>query len=631
MKSGPKLLAIVLLFVGLVLVNYLASSVPARIDATAEKIYTLSPGSKALLAKLEDPVELDFYFSRSDRTLPIALKNYAARVREMLRQYVRASRGKITLHVIDPKPDTSEEDQATAAGISPQMGPDSSQKFYLGLVAIQADQQKVLPAFTMDREQYLEYDISQLLYEVQLLHRRKLGLLTSLPLQGQMNYAAMQSGQMPENQFVISEWQKTYDIVPVEATADQLPSDLDVLAIIHPEQVSPKLAYAIDQFLLSGKPVFIAVDPSSRYFLRHGGQAAMYGGSAPNVSSDLPDLFKGWGIDYDPQNVVGDPDTAASVQVSPGNVARLPDWLDLTAANFNATALPTSQLDSILMVDAGSFSLRPASKLTLTPLIESSAASGVIPTMALSMTPPENLGRDLKPSGKKILAALIEGKFPTAFPDGPPETKPADATKPGATPAAQKGPAAAPDLKQSATKSTLLLVADTDWLLDDYSVRKINILGTVAAEPLDDNLAFASNSLDFLSGSPDLISIRGKGSSLRPFVVVHDMEVKAQQKYQQQLDALEKELDQVQSQLTSLEGRKNDSGRLVATPEMAKSIEKLRVEQAKFRAERRDIRKTLREGIEALENRLLVLNLFSTPLLVGLFGGWFYWRRRRQS
>jgi ABC-type uncharacterized transport system involved in gliding motility auxiliary subunit len=173
------------------------------------------------------------------------------------------------------------------------------------------------------------------------------------------------------------------------------------------------------------------------------------------------------------------------------------------------------------------------------------------------------------------------------------------------------------------------MVADTDWLFDDYSVRRFNFLGVAAAEPLNDNLAFAGNALDFLSGSQDLISIRGKGTSLRPFKVVHAMEVKAQQKYQEQLTALEARLTKVQNQLSELEGKKTEGGRLVATPEITKAIDDFRKQQVQLRGERRAIRKSLREGIAALENRLLLVNLLSTPLLVGAFGAWFYLRRRR--
>jgi ABC-type uncharacterized transport system involved in gliding motility auxiliary subunit len=636
MKSATRLLSVALLFAGLILVNYLASSIPVRLDATAEKIYTLSPGTRALLAKIEEPVQLDFYFSRSERTLPIALKNYAERVREMLRQYVRAAHGRITLNVIDPKPDTPEEEKATAAGISAQTWPATGEQFYFGLVAVEAEQQKVIPALTADREQFLEYDLSQLLYQTQQLDRRKLGLLTSLPLQGQMDFTAMQSGRMPQSQLVVSEWEKTFDLVAVEPSADSLPPNLDVLAIIHPQNLSKKLEFAIDQFLLAGKPVFLALDPSSRYFRSRGNQMAMMGGPQPNVSSDLPDLLKGWGIAYDSQNVVGDPETATPVQVAPGNIVRYPIWLSLARDSFNSTALPTSQLESMLLIEAGSFALKDGTGLTFMPLIQSSASSGDLPGMMLSMSQPDELGRQITASGRKTLAALIQGRFKSAFPDGPPaDEKPVDAASKDKKPdtAAGENPNSKPktqNLRESSAKSTLLLIADTDWLFDDYSVRKYNFLGVAAAEPLNDNLDFASNALEFLSGSQDLISIRGKGTSLRPFKVVHDMEVKAQQKYQEQLTALEAQLTKVEGQLTELEGKKTEGGRLVATPEMTKAIEDFRRQQVKLRAERREIRKSLREGIEALENRLLILNLLATPVLVGGFGLWFYYRRRQR-
>lgn len=346
--------------------------------------------------------------------------------------------------------------------------------------------------------------------------------------------------------------------------------------------------------------------------------------------------YKGWGLAYDPQNVVGDPETATPVQVAPGNVVRYPIWLSLARDSFNSTALPTSQLESMLLIEAGSFSLKEGTGLTFTPLLQSSTASGNLPGMMLSMSQPDELGRQITASGRKTLAALVQGKFKSAFPDGPPvDEKPADTaakdkkpdTATGETPNAKPQ---AQNLKESSAKSTLLLIADTDWLFDDYSVRKYNFLGVAAAEPLNDNLDFASNALEFLSGSQDLISIRGKGTSLRPFKVVHDMEVKAQQKYQEQLTTLEAQLTKVEGQLTELEGKKTEGGRLVATPEMTKAIEDFRRQQVKLRAERREIRKSLREGIEALENRLLILNLLATPVLVGGFGLWFYYRRRQR-
>ncbi len=626
MKTGSKALAIALLFVGLVLVNYLASQLPIRGDATADRIYTLSPGTKSLLSNIEEPVVIDYYFSKDVAGLRVSDKNYAERVQEMLRQYVRASGGKLALNVINPRPDTPEEERAAAAGLQPQMVPMTGESLYFGLVATQADQHKIIPALTPQREAFLEYDLSQLVYSVQQLTRPKLGLITSLPLRAQPHNPMMMAARPPQpGQLIAGEWERSFELVNVESSATALPAGLDALAIVHPQGVSPKLQYAIDQFLLAGKPVFLAVDPSSQHFKMQGGQAAMFGG-APNLSSDLPTLLKAYGVTYDPQQVVGDLAKATPVQTGQGTVTRLPVWLSLTKDDFDQQSQAVAQLESLLFVEPGSFRINAPAGVTVTPLVQTSDQTSDIMATTLQMMAPEAIERQILPSGKRTLAALLTGKFKTAFPDGPPRdasAKTDDFPLPGA-------PSSASDasLKESTGTSTLFLVADTDFLLDDYSVRRVAFLGSQGFEPLNDNLAFGSNALEFLAGSQDLISIRGKGNSLRPFTVVQKMQIDAQKKYQEQLTALEARIGEVQSKLSALQAKRTDNGRLVATPEMQKAIDDFRQQEVRMNAERREIRRALREDIDALGNRLLVINLFATPLLVGAFGLWFYRARR---
>jgi ABC-type uncharacterized transport system involved in gliding motility auxiliary subunit len=643
MKPGSKATAIVLLFIGLVLINYLASSTPWRVDATAESIYSLSPGTEAMLGKIEEPITLDLYFSQDASGLPISYKNYATRVEEMLRQYVRASGGRLVLNTINPRPDTPEEERAVAAGISPQISQRGGEQFFFGLVVTQADQQKNLPAFTPQREPFLEYDLSKLIHTVQRFEKPKLGLLTSLPLKGaspqEMQMAMMMRRPPTPGQFVVSEWEQSFTIVPVEPTATELPTGLDALAVIHPQNLSDKLQFSIDQFLLAGKPVFLAVDPASQYFKRQGGQQAMFsGGPQPNVSSDLATLLNAYGLSYDARKIVGDLENGTDLQnPQTRQVSRYPTWLNLRKEFLSPKAQPTASLNSLLFVEAGAFAAKPDAALTFAPLIETSAQSGTADGTMLQFAGADELNRQIAPSGKKTIAALVTGKFKTAFPNGAPKDTPAPANTDKKEDAAAPAPAIPPpaqsapqdSLKESATSSTLFVIADTDWLFDDYSVEKYNFLGQTAVQPLNDNLAFAANTLEFLGGSQDLISIRGKGSSLRPFTVVRAMEIEAQKKYQQKLTRLETQLQEVQTKLSELQGKKTEGNRLVATPEMTKAIEDFRKQQARLSGERRDIRRALREDIDSLENRLLILNLLSTPLIVGVFGFWFYRARRR--
>ena len=633
MKFGSKSIAIGLLVLGLVLVNYLASSVPVRIDATAESIYSLSDGTRRMLGKIEEPVSVDLYFSKDASGLPIAYKNYAARVQEMLRQYVRAARGKVTLNIINPRPDTPEEEKATAAGLTPQVAQQGGEQFFFGLIVTQADQQKTIAAFTPQREQFLEYDLSKLIYSVQQLDKRKLGLITSLPLQGtspqEMQMMMMMRRQPQPSQTVISELEQSFKIVSVESSANELPGDLDALMVVHPQGLSPKLQFAIDQFILGGKPVFLALDPSSQHFKRQGNpQQMMMGGGAQNVTSDLPTLLGAYEISYDSQKVVGDLENATQVQTGGGNIARFPVWLSLAGRqSFNSKSMATAQLNSVMFIESGSVSQKAGGSLTFTPLVETSSQTGDMPSMMLQFAQPDDVAKQITPSGKKTIAALVTGKFKTAFPEG----MPADTPPPAGSnePKKEEKKSDAPALKESKGNSTLFVIADTDWLFDDYSVRKFNFFGQTAAQPINDNLAFAANTVEFLGGSQDLISIRGKGTSLRPFEVVRKMEAEAQKQYQSKLTELDGRLQQVQTKLSELQGKKGEGNRLVATPEMAKAIEDFQKQQAKMRGERREIRRALREDIDRLENRLLVLNLLATPLLVGVFGFWFYRNRRK--
>ncbi len=629
MKTGRPALAVALLFLGLVAVNYLASSLPLRFDATAEGIYTLSPGTRNILGRLEENVRLELYFSRSAAGLPVQVKNYAVRVQEMLRQYVRASRGRLELVVIDPKPDTPAEERATAAGLAAQPLR-SGETIFFGLVATHADQQETIPFLSSEREQFLEYDLTQLIQRVEQLERPKLGLISGLPLRGQADMMALQMGRMPQSQLVLAEWERSFEIVNVEPAATELPAGLAALAVIHPQNLPEKLQFALDQFLLSGKPVFLALDPASRALSGRGG---MMGVAQSGASSNLPKLLEAWGLEFKSDTVVGDPLSATPVQTPSGLVSRLPTWLSLLPQNLNRTSPATSQLQTLLFIEPGAIAPKPDAKhLTFTPLVETSDQAGTLPAFSVQFTQGDDVARRLTGASKQTLAALVQGKFKSAFPDGapkdgaPPEAKPDDPAAASPAPA----PAAAP-LKESTGASTLLIVADTDWLLDDYSVRRLNFLGMQAYEPLNDNLALASNALEFLSGSPDLISIRGKGSSQRPFTVVRRMEAAAQQQYQERLAALETRLNDVQTKLSELQGRKTEGNRLVATPEVAKAIEDFQQQQAVMRAERRQIRAALREGIERLEYALAALNLILPVLIVCAFGLWFHHHRRQAA
>jgi ABC-type uncharacterized transport system involved in gliding motility auxiliary subunit len=627
MKIGEKTSLILLLVAALVLINYLFSAYPAKVDLTEQRIYTLSSGTRNLLTKIEEPISLQFFFSRSLEGLPIQFKNYATRVEELLRQYESVANGSIQLETIDPEPDSEEEEAAARSGLSGQ-NLQTGQVVYFGLVAAQADNQETIPFFMTNRESFLEYDISQLIFTIQQFDKPRLGLLSSLPLKSPAVPLMPGQPQPQSDQVVVQEWGKTFEIIDIQTTDTELPGSLDVLAVIHPQSLDPRLVYEIDQFVLEGGPLFLALDPSSRHFKDRGGQNHMFGQPQPDVTSNLPNLLAAWGIEFDPQQVVADNALASRVVTNQGNV-RFPVWLTLPTEQFNQDLLPTSYLKTVMMIESGSFSLTNNESLDMTPMIQTTASAGNIAAMMLNFTPPNELARQISSDGDvKILAGLIHGTFMTAFPDGRPADPPTEDEEDTVT----DTPAdVEPGLTKSAKSGSIILVMDTDWLLDSYSVRRTNFLGMTALEPLNDNLSLASSSVEYLGGSEDLISIRSKGTTLRPFKVVQNMEMAAQQRYQAELEEVDARLREVQNQLNQLASQQPKGRRLVASPEIQDSLEEYRAQEASVRAERRKIRKALREGIERLGSILLLTNILIVPAFIGLFGVVFFTRRNRRQ
>lgn len=615
MNTAKKWIAFVLLGVGLILLNIIAALLPGKADLTEEKLYTLSKGSRDILEKLEEPLILNFYFSRSMEGLPIQFKNYATRVEDLLRQYDRVGGGGVRLNIIDPRPDSDEEQAAIRAGLRgvPTANGDN---LYFGLQAVLAEQEAVIEFFNQEREPFLEFDISQLVVRVEQWEKPVLGVISGLPVFGQAPQGPPgmpQAGGMREWS-VFSELRKTWEVRAIEE--GPLPDDLDVLAVIHPPRdLSPSLRFEIDQFVLAGKPVLLAVDPSS-YLLRAGmSQQQMMMGGPPPTASDLPELLSAYGIEYDSSRVVGDFANSRLVRPSAGAApVQYPPLIDIR--EFASELPPTSTLEEITMVEPGSIALAEGALHDFVPILTTSAESGTIASSFLNFSSMDAVAGEVeRDETAHTLAALVRGRFETAFPDGSP-TREADSES--------EALAASPGM------STLLVVADSDFLADAFSVRVVNFLGTQAVQPINDNLTFAINLVDYIGGSEDLLMLRGKGQAARPFTLVEKLERRAQAEYQRELQALEERLSAVRNELNQLRSQQGEEQALVASPEVLEAIESYQLQEAELRSERREIRRKLREDIETLELRLALFNLLAAPLLITAFGLYFFSKRNRK-
>lgn len=611
--------------------NLLFSVTNIRADFTQDHTFTLSPGSRRIIARLDEPVTLEFFASRSDVKLRPYLESYSRRIETLLREYVAHSGGKIKLVITDPRPDTKEEQRAQRQSLGAMRAAQGSA--YLGLTAQQADTVKAIPVLDPSREKFLEFDLSKLIASVARLDKPKLAIISSLAITNQVPQGEQQ--QPGPADFLLAELGQTFEVITLSNQATELPKDTAVIALIHPNHLAEKLSYAVDQFLLNGGPVFAAVDPLSRLQkFQQGGMPFMMAPMALGASSD-PLLLRGWGINVDIDVVVGDASNSVAIRGSRGEPVQYQPAFSVTGDAFAIDSPLTSDLHEIAFMEPGDISLISGAekRLTLVPLITlSSPGAGVIGTALANAGPFEKVALGFKPDGKsRVLVASITGTFNSAYPKGAPAESPAapDAPKSATPPVAAP---AAPHLTVSKKPGRLMVVADSDFMLDPFTVRQRQASGQVAMEAINDNLAFVLSALETLGGSDELVSLRSKGTSIRPFKRVVALEREAQVRYQAKLDEIEKRLEDANGKIAEISKRSgtDNSKGLIITPEMQREIEKFQAEAEKLTDERRVIRRGLSEDVNSLGRRLQVINLLAGPAIAALFGLLYTLARRRK-
>ena len=588
--------------------DVILAGLPLRIDLTAERFYTLSDGSKSVLAKLDSDVTLKLYVSSSAAGMPQQLKTYAQRVQNLLKEYERASGGKIVLEAYDPKPDSDAEEWAQRYGIEPQTPNPFAAPVYLGVVAVCGDSEEAIGTLSPRTETTLEYDLTRLVTRVAWPERPVVGVMTSLSdvIGGRPNPMMMQMGQRPpEGWAAFSELAKDYDVRTVETGAETIDGDIKTLVLVHAKDLSDKTLYAIDQFVLRGGKLIACVDPFSIKDMLASRQKQnpmmMQMGGADGPST-LGKLFDAWGVKFDASRITGDLSAATRLNNGQGGVEENPAFLSLSADNMDKGDLLVSRLTQVMFPFAGAFVFekKDGSGIEFSPVITTSEANSCsVDRMAVQFG---GGMKEMIPDGhSRIVAARLSGTFKTAFPKGPDGTNDVS----GAL---------------SEGKGAVMLFADSDFLADDFCVRIMKTPFGSIPQLINDNLALFSNVIEQFAGREELIGVRSRGTTDRPFTVVNELEAKAMRKWQRREADFETELQMTQQRLQSLQKQKSGDERFILSREQQDEILKLRKAQAETRKQLKNVRKELTADIDSLGLRLKCINIVLIPVLVIVFG-----------
>lgn len=624
---------VIAVFAIIVLANFVLSAFNARIDLTDGKVYTLSDGTRAVLAKLQAPVKIRLYFSQSDPNVPLAIKGFGRRVEDLLAEYRAAAQGKVIIEKLDPQPDSDAEDSASLDGVEAQTL-NTGDRFYLGLAVSFADQKSSIPAIAMDRERLLEYDITRAIARTTQTDKPVIGVMSPMPLFGGPGIPQM--GMPPsDKQVLISELERDFKVKRIPMSSKEIDPDVKVLLVVHPRGIGDEAQYAIDQFVMRGGKLIAMLDPYAYFDQVPGGPQGPQGGT----QSNLDKLMKAWGLTLDQTKIVSD------MNFMTGQGARsMPTILSLNDKAYDRNDVATSRLGGILLPFAGVFTGTPAAGLKQTVLWHSSTYSQMVdPNVALQQRGDQAVA-GFKPSNTEMpLAVRLTGKFKSAFPEGAPQPKeekkddkkpaPASAKAAAKEPAKDAGKDAAKDAGKDAAKpaathlaeskgeNSLVLIADTDFVNDGAAVQVQELFGQKIVVPINGNLAFVQALIEQYSGDDALVSLRSRQSAVRPFTVIREMETKAAQAYLGKIKQLEDTLQQTQEKLQALQkARAPGASGAILTAEQQAELDNFKKRSADTRRELKEVRRDLRADSESLQFWTKVANIALVPVLLVIAG-----------
>ena len=582
-------------------VNLLADALLTRdqLDLTEDHLFTLSDGTREVLASIDEPVDLRLYYSDKLDALGPYFSGHAQRVDELLTAYRELSGGKVRIERLDPQPFSPEEDLAVAEGLQGLPISDDGTLAYFGLSGRNStDDVQVLPYLAPERANILEYDLTRMINDLARPDKTVVAVLGDLPLMG---------GQA--NRFqpwkVLEAMYQFFDVRFLGGKQGKIDDDVEVLMLAQPQDVDLATLYAIDQFVMRGGRVLAFVDPLAEVLAAGGGMNPMADPEGDAVAA-LEPLLAAWGVSIPDGQVIGDQNTAQRVSARIGGRQVVVDYLPWLALDQNQIAhddVVTGELHRINLNSAGSIHGREGATTTIEPLLVSTPDAMEIAADAIRLDPdPTKLLADFKPAGESFtLAARVTGPVKSAYPDGPPEGVEADGEH----------------LAEARQPLNLILVADADLLADTTWVRAQDLLGQQIVVPVANNGDLAVNALDNLAGTQGLIGLRGRGLVDRPFEVVRAMERRAEQQFRAKEQELQAKIDDTQTKIRQLQDEEQQSG-VILTAAQQDEIENFRGEMITLRQELRGVQRSLREDVERLSTWIKIVNIWAVPVLIAL-------------
>lgn len=634
-KQNENLAIISLSILSMCFLIYIGNAVlqSAKIDFTQESLYSLSPGTENILGKLNTPIKLKLYYSKTAANKGTEglrrFNNYYLYVKNILKEFESRSRNNITLEVIDPRPDTDEEEDAKAFGLK-KFHLTETEIYYFGLVAInESGSEKVIEFFDPAEKENLEYELTKLVYSSVNPKKPTIGVLSSQKVfAGDISpYMAqimrMQGKPVEQSWAVVTQAQEFFTIKDINKE-DPILAGVDILLVVHPKGFADKQLYAIDQFILRGGKVFMAVDP---FFTQdQANQMAMMGGGPQiGIDDNIVAFMNHFGIETKAKSLAGDRFISGVGRVNPNlPPSRLLPLIQCDERCTENYKDPMAKgLNQMTFVFPGGLKIKEKNEgntFEVMPVVSTTEKGNFYEVTPMELGNTANLWAKFQEGTEPVYIALKSfGKYKSFFPKGAPKEEKKDKKK-------NDDKSAKPQhLSESQKESALLVVSDVDFLADTYSFKR-SFLGMA---PANDNSKFLLNALEALSGNSDLLSVRSKGAIDRGFDVIDEIEFAAEEATKQKVAQINASISNFQKELDMLGKSATQENLSLLQNEGVRKKKQLLKKMAALKKELRAVKREGREQIENLGKWLQLINTLGMPLLIFAFG--FYFNRKRKN
>jgi len=570
-----------------------------KLDLTEDRIYSLSDETKKIIGGLNHPVRLKLFFSRTEALKGFdslrAYNNYFFYIRDLVREYASRSQGKIILEIIDPRRDSREEREALQYGLRP-IPTAGDDRFFFGLVlTTEFGQEKAITLLSPERQQLAEYDITEMIHSATSRAKKKIGILASVNLAAS-TYPAETARSMglvidagQKGRSVLEQLKAHYDVtmLPPDGTSFQ---KLDAVVVVHPRNLSEQMLAALDQVVVGGGKLVVFQDPAFMADPLAGRAGSAY---APGQSaSNLNRLLAAWGCEMPANQLAADPGLSNQALAARDAATARP----ATLITLKGNAIPhegglNTGVTRVRVFNAGTLKLKAVAGITADALLRTSESGYAVRTDNLQQRASE---------GKEAvyLGVRLTGTFPSALAGDPAQVAPKAGPEAGTKPAGGKASA------------VVVVFSDVDMLTGPLAAPES------ATALAGGNADLVLSTMEGLTGSVSLASIKARGRIIRPFTAVDRMEESYDQSAAPTVATLQSEIAAGERELNSLAMKTQAGEESLLKEEILRSRKLTETKVSRAREELAAIQHKKRVVVESLFTKGKVFILLAGPVAV---------------